>query len=192
MSTDSSRANLRRPAFKEQVRSPYIPRQCPHVRVLLEILTIRNPNHQRCTLFEDMIGKPDELRAAVANCRSRSVRTFRSGYTLSIGGLNCNTISASRLPPRARCQAIGASPITPAPFFLTRYIAIIAQRNTEAPICSLRAPTARPATSPQRCEQGGALYILVGFLRRPRADRHRRRFGNRRRQPRASWALIRS
>ena len=192
MPTDSSRANLRRPAFKEQVRSPYIPRQCPHLRVLLKFLTIRNPNHQRCTLFEDMIGKPDELRAAVANSRSRSVRTFRSGYTHNIGALNRNTMSASRLPPRARCQAIGASPITPASLFLTRCIAIIPQRNTEAPIYSLRASTACPATSPQRCEQGGALHILIGFLRRPRADRHRRRFGNRRRQPRAAWAFIRS
>lgn len=36
-------------------------------------------NYQRCFLFEDMVSKPDELRAAVANSRSRSVRTIRSG-----------------------------------------------------------------------------------------------------------------
>ncbi|KAI0282501.1 armadillo-type protein [Russula aff. rugulosa BPL654] len=35
-----------------------------------------NQNHQRCSLFEDMIGKPDELRAAVANSRSRSLPDF--------------------------------------------------------------------------------------------------------------------
>jgi hypothetical protein len=150
MPKDSSRANLRRPAFKEQIRSPYIPGQCPVYAFLLKFLTIRNPTNQRCSLFEDMIGKPDELRAAVANSRSRSVRIFRSGYVYNIDALNYNTTSASRLPPRARCQAIGASSITPTPtpFFLTRYIPIITQWNTEAPICSLRASTACPATSP--------------------------------------------
>jgi len=35
-----------------------------------------------------MIGKPDELRAAVANSRSRSVRTIRSGYSHNIDALN--------------------------------------------------------------------------------------------------------
>jgi hypothetical protein len=35
-----------------------------------------------------MIGKPDELRAAVANSRSRSVRTIRSGYIHNIDVLN--------------------------------------------------------------------------------------------------------
>jgi len=34
-----------------------------------------------------MIAKPDELRAAVANSRSRSVRTIRSGYIHNIDGL---------------------------------------------------------------------------------------------------------
>jgi hypothetical protein len=45
-------------------------------------------NHQRCSLFEDIIIKPDELRAAVANSRSRSVRIIRSGYIHSIDALN--------------------------------------------------------------------------------------------------------
>ena len=35
-----------------------------------------------------MIGKPDELRAVVANSRSRSVRTICSGYIHNIDGLN--------------------------------------------------------------------------------------------------------
>lgn len=35
-----------------------------------------------------MISKPDELRAAVANSRSRSVRTIRSGYIHNIDALN--------------------------------------------------------------------------------------------------------
>jgi hypothetical protein len=35
-----------------------------------------------------MIGKPDKLRAAVANSRSRSVRTIRSGYIHNIDALN--------------------------------------------------------------------------------------------------------
>jgi hypothetical protein len=35
-----------------------------------------------------MVGKPDELRAAVANSRSRSVRTIRSGYIHNIHVLN--------------------------------------------------------------------------------------------------------
>jgi hypothetical protein len=48
------------------------------------------PNHQRCSLFEDMIRKPDELRAAVANSRSRSVRTIRSRYIYSSDVLNYN------------------------------------------------------------------------------------------------------
>jgi hypothetical protein len=48
-----------------------------------------------------MIGKPDELRAAVANSRSRSVRTIRSGYIYSIDALNYNTMSASGLSTRA-------------------------------------------------------------------------------------------
>jgi AP-4 complex subunit epsilon-1 len=44
------------------------PTLLPHHR----FLTMRS--HQRCSQFEDMIGKPDELRAAVVNSRSRSVR----------------------------------------------------------------------------------------------------------------------
>jgi hypothetical protein len=165
MPKDSSRANLRRPVFKEQIRSPYIPGQCSIRAFLFKFLTIRNAIHQRCSLFEDMIGKPDELRAAVANSRSRSVRIFRSGYVYNIDVLNSNNTSASRLSPHARCQAIGASSITPTSFFLTRYIQIITQRNTEAPICSLRASTTCPATSPRRCEQHHALHIVFGFLR---------------------------
>jgi len=43
---------------------------------------------RRCSLLEDMIGKPDELRAAVANSRSRSVRIIRSGYIHIIDALN--------------------------------------------------------------------------------------------------------
>ena len=35
-----------------------------------------------------MIGKPDELKAAVAKSRSRSVRTIRSGYIHNIDSLN--------------------------------------------------------------------------------------------------------
>ena len=35
-----------------------------------------------------MISKPDELRAAVANSRSRSVRTIRLGYIHHINALN--------------------------------------------------------------------------------------------------------
>jgi hypothetical protein len=37
-----------------------------------------------------MIAKPDELRAAVAKSRSRSVRTIRSGYIHNIDALNYN------------------------------------------------------------------------------------------------------
>jgi hypothetical protein len=51
-------------------------------------LKSRNQNYQRCALLEDMIGKPDELKAAVANSRSRSVRTIRSGYIRDIDALN--------------------------------------------------------------------------------------------------------
>lgn len=137
----------------------------PYAPSGLNSLQSKNATHQRCSLFEDMIGKPDELRAAVANSRSRSVRIFRSGYVYNINVLNSNTTSASRLSPHARCQAIGASSITPTSFFLTRYIPIITQRNTEAPICSLRASTTCPTTSPRRCEQHGALHIVFGFLR---------------------------
>jgi hypothetical protein len=108
----------------------------------------KKPNYQRCSLFEDMIGKRDELRAAVANSRSRSVRTIRSGSIYSIDALNYNIMSASRLSPRARCQAIGTTATTSPPFLLKCYIAIIAQRNTEAPIRSIRASTTLLATSP--------------------------------------------
>ena len=59
-----------------------------HLLFLLHLLTIRNQNRQRCSLFEDMINKPDELRAAVANSRSRSVSTIRSGYIHNIDVLN--------------------------------------------------------------------------------------------------------
>lgn len=121
-------------------------------------------NHQRCSQFEDMISKPDELRAAVANSRSRSVRTIQLVDTLIMLTLN-NTPPASRLSPCARIKAISGSPFASPQFLLTYYIAIIAQRNaSEAPVYGLRTSTTCPPTSSTRCEQH-ALHVLFRLLR---------------------------
>ena len=161
MPKDSPRTNLRRPTPQEHIRSPYItslssstfPRHWPLMR----------RNHQRCSQFEDMTGKLDELRAAVANSRSRSVRTVVSGQMFICIDANNNIVSASRLPPCARIQAASASSFT-SPQFLTHYIAIIPQRDTEAPVCSLRPPTTRSTTSSAHCDRH-AIHRLFGFLR---------------------------
>jgi AP-4 complex subunit epsilon-1 len=90
MPKNSPRTHLGRPTSQEHIRSPYItslsssalPRRCPLIR----------RNLQRCSQFEDMIGKPDELRVAVANSRSRSVRTILSGQmsiVLMHGKMSC-------------------------------------------------------------------------------------------------------
>jgi len=55
----------------------------PHSTLLPHPWFLSTRNHQRCSQFEDMIGKPDELRSAVANSHSRSVRTIRSATHLS-------------------------------------------------------------------------------------------------------------
>jgi len=77
MPKDSPRTHLRRPTSQEYIRSPYI--TCLSSSTLPRRWPLIRRNHQRCSQFEDMIGKPDELRVAVANSRSRSVRTVLSG-----------------------------------------------------------------------------------------------------------------
>jgi AP-4 complex subunit epsilon-1 len=76
MPKGSPRTNLRRPTSQEHIRSPYITSSSSSTLPWHWPLIRRN--HQRCSQFEDMIGKPDELRMAVTNSRSRSVRTILS------------------------------------------------------------------------------------------------------------------
>jgi hypothetical protein len=105
MPKDSPRTHLRCPTSQEHIRSPYITSSSPSPLPLRWPLIRRN--HQRCSQFEDMTGKLDDLRVAVANSRSRSVRTILSGQmsiVLMHGIISCSfqTSSLRSNPSRQR------------------------------------------------------------------------------------------
>jgi len=59
----------------KSISGRHISRVCV-LSTLLSLALIMTRDYQRCSQFEDMIGKADELRAAVANSRSRSLPDF--------------------------------------------------------------------------------------------------------------------
>ena len=68
-----SGSGFRSPASKKLVGSPHFTRQCS-MHALFSSSAHYSERYQRCSQFEDMINRQDELKAAVTSSRSRSVR----------------------------------------------------------------------------------------------------------------------
>ena len=128
-----SGSGLRSPASKKHIGSPYFTRQYS-IHALFSRSAYYSERYQRCSQFEDMINKQNELKAAVTSSRSGSVRVAYA--QIHINSID-HAIPASRFSPRARVQAIANSSVASLQIFFTPRITVDTQWIAEAPLCSL-------------------------------------------------------
>ena len=108
-----SGSGFRSPASKKLVGSPHFTRQCS-IYALFSSSAHYSERYQRCSQFEDMINRQDELKAAVTSSRSRSVRdgSFPDKYQFNWTCYSSSQTFSSRSSP-SQYQLLGRLVIIP-------------------------------------------------------------------------------